>query len=713
MPALTSELQKLELPEEFKQESYERRVHKIELDRMDLCLALKAGKDGKAGVVDHFIEAVHLHDGVVKRIEEKMDEIDELRKLYNKKHRVFRNWDSSYNTMNTFQEDYSEYLQLLPKMRNYEERIEQIDDPIIRAKAEAERERYLEIETKCAGLKAVNKALFISKQIRETSYQALTAAERELMLLKEEEKRIAFRITDDHTVADERGLFIGDYFANVHVGDVLCNFNGHDVENMDFFDIMKLIVGSKGGQKAEFRRYDYRYDRMTGLWRSLEEMRLLNVFLDDPRLSFLEFVACAGKGDKQKVLQELEKGIDSNCYDHARCTALHVAATNGHTEIVDLMIEYGGFVDSRDRNMMTPLLSVIRRGNTEMTRKLVVAGASKSSTDSQHRGPMFYAAASKSVGIAQLFLSPENVNSQDLIWGWSSVHVAASKGDIKMCKLLTSSNGSIYRLSKKELTPEEVALDARQTEVYEFLKDLRLTAPGQVVFTHPETLASLWIGDFSALQPAWISELGATHIFCIVKEEDYIDPITGRGGMRANRLKAVESQVRRLKEMGEDHLEAVKALKGVEEADEESIFHAHELPHCGWMEKEEKITTSTLRVEVDDDDGGHGSWNNLLPHLMGLSKTISDIMKIPRARLLICDHSGYGTSAAIYCAWQLLIHQVRVEVSVEECTRARPSVAMSMSLRRGLEIMQRTLDDKRLQRMRDKLRDAKILSNAF
>ena len=102
-----------------------------------------------------------------------------------------------------------------------------------------------------------------------------------------------------------------------------------------------------------------------------------------------------------------------------------------------------------------------------------------------------------------------------------------------------------------------------------------------------------------------------------------------------------------------------------------------------------------------------------MPHLMPINKLINQVLTGKRKRLLICDKSGYSTSAAIYCAWQLLIHQVRVEDSVEVTTHARPSVAMSMSQRRGLEIMQRTLDEKRLQRMRDKLRDAKILSNAF
>lgn len=712
MPALSSAIEKLELPEEFKHESYERRVQKADVDRLDLCVELQPGRDGKSAVVKQFVEAVHLHDDVVKRIEEKMNVIDELQKVYNKKHRVYRNWDASYNTMNTFQEDYQEYLQLLPKMRNYEERIEQIEDPLIRAKAEAERERYLEIETKCTGLKAVNKALFIAKQIREQSYKDLQAAQKELILLKEEEKKIAFRITDDHTVADERGQFIGDFLANIHVGDVLFTFNGKFMEGMDFIDIMKIVISSKPRQKVEFRRYDYRYDRMAGKWLSLAELRLMNVFIDDPRIPFLEFIECAGKGDIAKVELELLKGIDPNCFDHARCTALHVAATNGYTKIVELCLQYGAFIDSRDKNMMTPLLSCIRRGNTEMTRMLLQLGASKASTDNQHRNAMFFSAASKSIGIAQIFLSPESVNQQDLIWGWSSVHVAASKGDLEMVKLLTGRNGSIYRLSKKELTPEDVAKDCRHTETFEYLRELRLTAPGQVVYTDEKTRASIWIGDFSALKPAWISELGATHVLCLVRESDFEDDVTGRS-VRALRIRGAQSRLKRLKEDVTNDPKIAQALKELESSDEESMWHAHELPHCGFIQEEKDINFHTIHVEAEDDDYSHDGWNHLLPHIMTINKMINGILSKTRARLLICDKTGYSTSACIYCAWQLLIHQQRVEDSVEECTHARPSVSMSMSMRRGIEIMQRQLDEKRLQRLRDKLKDAKVLSNAF
>ena len=47
------------------------------------------------------------------------------------------------------------------------------------------------------------------------------------------------------------------------------------------------------------------------------------------------------------------------------------------------------------------------------------------------------------------------------------------------------------------------------------------------------------------------------------------------------------------------------------------------------------------------------------------------------------------------------------------CVNARPSVSMSMSLRRGLEVMQRSIDDKRLKRLRAKVRTAQSGSIAF
>lgn len=58
---------------------------------------------------------------------------------------------------------------------------------------------------------------------------------------------------------------------------------------------------------------------------------------------------CASKGDKAGVVQELEKGVEPNGADYDRRTALHLAACEGWTEVVVLLLEKGADVNSLDR----------------------------------------------------------------------------------------------------------------------------------------------------------------------------------------------------------------------------------------------------------------------------------------------------------------------------------------------------------------------------
>ncbi|KAE8723302.1 basic 30 kDa endochitinase-like [Hibiscus syriacus] len=64
---------------------------------------------------------------------------------------------------------------------------------------------------------------------------------------------------------------------------------------------------------------------------------------------------CASKGDKAGVIQELEKGVEPNGADYDKRTALHLAASEGWTEVVVLLLEKGADVNSLDRWGRTPL----------------------------------------------------------------------------------------------------------------------------------------------------------------------------------------------------------------------------------------------------------------------------------------------------------------------------------------------------------------------
>ncbi|PHT35853.1 hypothetical protein CQW23_23553 [Capsicum baccatum] len=64
---------------------------------------------------------------------------------------------------------------------------------------------------------------------------------------------------------------------------------------------------------------------------------------------------CSGLGDKEGVMQELQKGVEPNLVDYDKRTALHLASSEGCLEIVVLLLEKGADVNSTDRWGRTPL----------------------------------------------------------------------------------------------------------------------------------------------------------------------------------------------------------------------------------------------------------------------------------------------------------------------------------------------------------------------
>lgn len=62
-------------------------------------------------------------------MEEQLVEITALRRVYNKKKRLFQNLDSAWNAMiEDSPNDFQEYNALIPKMRNVQERLRIIED---------------------------------------------------------------------------------------------------------------------------------------------------------------------------------------------------------------------------------------------------------------------------------------------------------------------------------------------------------------------------------------------------------------------------------------------------------------------------------------------------------------------------------------------------------------------------------------------------------
>lgn len=203
------------IPNELKIEHYERRVQPAIFDRMDLVVKFIPGKDNIGAIVYGYIDAIKSHDDVVKRVEERWAEVDEIRKNFNKMNRQFRNMDGAWTSMNQRPDEFQEYLALLPKMKNIESRIERITDSIAKVKAEADFKRFKELEPSCSRLGIAFDALEKCRLERDQAREVLLKAEADFLILREEERRAAAQISEDHVIADEKDLHISSLFPNI------------------------------------------------------------------------------------------------------------------------------------------------------------------------------------------------------------------------------------------------------------------------------------------------------------------------------------------------------------------------------------------------------------------------------------------------------------------------------------------------------------------
>ncbi|KAG9455851.1 hypothetical protein H6P81_000359 [Aristolochia fimbriata] len=91
------------------------------------------------------------------------------------------------------------------------------------------------------------------------------------------------------------------------------------------------------------------------------------------------FLSCASRGDRVGLNQMLRAGTSPNVQDYDNRTALHLAASEGHASIVELLIQYNANVNLEDRWQRTPLTDARIYGHRDICRILEVNGGKDSS----------------------------------------------------------------------------------------------------------------------------------------------------------------------------------------------------------------------------------------------------------------------------------------------------------------------------------------------
>jgi hypothetical protein len=133
--------------------------------------------------------------------------------------------------------------------------------------------RFKALEPTCYKVYDAEQTLKKARDTRDEGRKRLVAAETALASLRVEEVELSRRISDDHVVADSRGMHVSEVFPNVHLGNILVVINETPVEGLPFEDVLKVIDKFRSPHRVAFKRYDYRMDPITDKWLSLEELR--------------------------------------------------------------------------------------------------------------------------------------------------------------------------------------------------------------------------------------------------------------------------------------------------------------------------------------------------------------------------------------------------------------------------------------------------------
>ncbi len=238
----------------------------------------------------------------------------------------------------------------------------------------------------------------------------------------------------------------------------------------------------------------------------------------------INLLEAAEKGDLKQVKKCFKsffrkKTVNINIIDNNNNSPLILAAKNGHTEIVKILIEHKANVNTQNISHTTPLMSAVTFGDYETTKILLEHSAQTELTDYQNNTALHIAAAHNRTDILRLLLEHhaninaigehnytplikaiecnriENVeilakNGADLEHKTSgnqnALHLAIIKDKPQIVKILIENNANIEVLDADNLSPLVLSVKYNCVEITKYL-----IKNGALVFCLPEELDML------------------------------------------------------------------------------------------------------------------------------------------------------------------------------------------------------------------------------
>jgi ankyrin repeat protein len=185
-------------------------------------------------------------------------------------------------------------------------------------------------------------------------------------------------------------------------------------------------------------------------------------------------ILAAESGDAKVAQTLLEKGADLNARaeegEFKGLTALHIAATKGHLDLVKALTEHAAQTDPLGPDRKTPFLMAFEKGNKEVMELLATSGANINAKGELDNPALITATRNQDPEMVRFLLEKGADPNAEGAFFKTALDYAVKLGNLELARLLIDSGANINRKARSDgKTPLMVAAENGNEQMVELL----------------------------------------------------------------------------------------------------------------------------------------------------------------------------------------------------------------------------------------------------
>ncbi|XP_040265523.1 ankyrin repeat domain-containing protein 27 isoform X2 [Bufo bufo] len=171
---------------------------------------------------------------------------------------------------------------------------------------------------------------------------------------------------------------------------------------------------------------------------------------------------CRTCGPVQKKLNRIpSNGLGVNVTSRDGFTPLHIAALNGHSVLVTLLLKHGAHVDAKNGNRALPLHLACHKGHFEVVKSLMEFSTGKNKKDMNGNTPLIYSCIAGHPEMTSLLLEQGASVNLSNVKGNTALHEAVRRNHEGLVKLLLLYGAWVDVRNKRQYCPLDFAKNSR------------------------------------------------------------------------------------------------------------------------------------------------------------------------------------------------------------------------------------------------------------